>query len=119
MPNGMKPGMCNVPEDKRIQPGEVRNPTGQLKSMSKEIRESFRVHTIDALEVLVEVMKNPKARNFDRVRAAEIILDRGWGKPQQSVDIDLAANVPIIFSELLNDKTDNETRTSIEGPEES
>jgi hypothetical protein len=31
-------------------------------------------------------MRNPKARDSDRLRAAEILLDRGHGKPRQELE---------------------------------
>ena len=50
-----------------------------------EIRSLARAHTRTALNVLVGVMRNTKATPPARVAAANAILDRGWGKPTQSL----------------------------------
>jgi hypothetical protein len=50
-----------------------------------EIRSLARSHTRTALNVLVAVMRNTNATPPARVAAANAILDRGWGKPTQSL----------------------------------
>ena len=52
------------------------------------IRSLARSHTRTALNVLVAVMRNTKATPPARVAAANAILDRGWGKPTQSLGND-------------------------------
>jgi hypothetical protein len=56
-----------------------------------EIRSLARSHTRTALNVLVAVMRNTKATPPARVAAANAILDRGWGKPTQSLGNDESA----------------------------
>jgi len=34
----------------------------------------------------VAIMRNPEARDSDRLKAAEIVLDRGHGKPRQELE---------------------------------
>ena len=48
-------------------------------------------------EALVRVVKDPKAKDADRIRAAEAILDRGYGKPVQAVDVDASAVQQVVF----------------------
>jgi hypothetical protein len=43
-----------------------------------------RAHCPRAIEVLAELMNNPKATASARAFAAERILDRGYGKPPQT-----------------------------------
>jgi hypothetical protein len=50
-----------------------------------EIRSLARSHTRSALNVLVAVMRHPKATPAARVAAANAILDRGWGKATQAI----------------------------------
>lgn len=113
MASAKKGEECRIPPQLRIQPGETRNPNGKPPSMNKELKEAFRDHTMDALETLVEIMLDKRARNFDRVRAAECILDRGWGRPNQQVEVDVLHNVPIVFNEILKNEIDNQARASI------
>jgi hypothetical protein len=56
-----------------------------------EIRSLARSHTRTALNVLVAVMRNTKATPPARVAAANAILDRGWGKPTQTLGNDDSA----------------------------
>ena len=48
-----------------------------------EIRSIARSHTRTAINVLVGVMRSKEATPAARVSAANIILDRGWGKVAQ------------------------------------
>jgi hypothetical protein len=51
-----------------------------------EIRSLARSHTRTALNVLVGVMRSPKAPAPARIAAANAILDRGWGKATQAIE---------------------------------
>lgn len=51
----------------------------------KGIDELARLRGAAALDVLEEVMEDTFAEDRDRVRAAEAILDRGYGKPSQAI----------------------------------
>lgn len=57
-----------------------RNPGGRPK-LATEVRRLALEKCPRALEVLVEVMEDPKARKKDRTYAANSILDRGLGRP--------------------------------------
>lgn len=52
-----------------------------------DIRSLARSHTGTALKVLAGIMEQADAPPAARVSAAQALLDRGWGKPQQSVDM--------------------------------
>lgn len=65
-------------------PGQSGNPGGRPKVVA-EVRELARAHTEDALSTLASIMKNEDAPPAARVSAAAHILDRGYGKPQQSI----------------------------------
>ena len=47
--------------------------------------EACRAHTEDAIQTLVDCLgsRNPRVR----IRAAEVILNRAWGRAQQSVEL--------------------------------
>ena len=53
-----------------------------------DIRSYARKFTVEALETLARVMRQPKAPPAARVMAANALLDRGWGKAAQLVAID-------------------------------
>lgn len=63
-------------------PGQSGNPSGRPKA-DPAIREAARAHAEEALQVFVANMRddNPAVRH----KAAEALLDRGFGKPVQMV----------------------------------
>ena len=63
----------------RFQPGRSGNPGGSPRA-AHSIQELARKHTIEALDVLVQIMLNEKAPPNARVAAANTLLDRAYGK---------------------------------------
>lgn len=57
----------------------------------------FEAALPEAVQLLVDTMNNPGAKNELRVQCANTIIDRVMGKPQQAVDLN-AKNIPqVIF----------------------
>lgn len=52
-----------------------------------EIKSLARMHTKKALAVLADIMEQPNAPPAARVMAAQALIDRGWGKASQTVEI--------------------------------
>jgi hypothetical protein len=63
----------------RFQPGKSGNPGGRPRA-AHNIQELSREHTMEALDVLVQIMLNEKAPPNARVAAANTLLDRAYGK---------------------------------------
>jgi Family of unknown function (DUF5681) len=82
-----KPGVSGNPDGrpKRPETIEARGVVADVKAAAREL-------TLDAMDTLKQVMKDPKAPPAARVGAATAILDRGWGRPQQQIE----ANVNVI-----------------------
>lgn len=70
-----------------IKPGEVRNPSGRPKQV-RELAIKCRDMTADVLGTLHEILLNKKETGGNRIRAGELILAYGYGKPQQTVTLD-------------------------------
>jgi len=51
-----------------------------------EVRSYARQHTKEAIDTLVEIMRNPKCQSRSRVSAASLLLDRGWGKARETLE---------------------------------
>ncbi len=68
----------------KFQPGQSGNPHGATKGL-REVAAAAKVHTEEMLRILVEIARNTKTTPAARAHAATYILDRAWGKPQQSV----------------------------------
>lgn len=66
-----------------------------------DIRSLSRVHTKTALKTLAGIMEQPDAPPSARVAAATALLDRGWGKPSQTVDMTVRRH---IAKELSDDE---------------
>src|SRR6516225_2433879 len=75
-----------------FQKGQSGNPGGRLK-IPPDVKEMARGLTKDAITCLAGVMRNPKAPSAARVRAAEVILDRAWGRPETSATIRVHSDV--------------------------
>lgn len=74
---GRKPGT--------FEPGKSGNPGGRPKSEVR-LKELAKEHTEDAIATLVKGLRFKGERS--RIAAAEALLDRGWGKPSQHIELD-------------------------------
>jgi hypothetical protein len=84
---------------KRFQPGVSGNPGGRPAGLA-EVRALAQAHSTEAIETLVEIMRNPDAKDVDRRGAADSILDRAVGKPGQGVEITGKGGRPLSFRDL-------------------
>lgn len=69
-----------------FQPGQSGNPNGRPKDTA-EVRELAKKYTLQAIERLADIMDNGD-KDAAKINAATALLDRGWGRPSQSIDID-------------------------------
>jgi len=70
--------------------GQSGNPSGRPKSTmadGRSVTDVARSFTEKALQALIDVIESDAAPHPAKVSAANSILDRGWGKPAQSVAI--------------------------------
>jgi len=69
-----------------------------------QIKELARTHAEVAIRTLVEVAGNEKAKESARVKAADVLLQRGFGAPertvQQNVDVTIVDQRQAHFSAL-------------------
>ena len=64
--------------------GQSGNPGGRPKEVS-EVKDLARTHGADAIERLVELIASDNERTA--VAACEAILNRGYGRPAQSMSL--------------------------------
>ena len=64
-------------------PGQSGNPGGRPREL-RAVQEAARAHTTEAIERLAYWMRSDDPRASPA--AAQALLDRGWGKPQQPVE---------------------------------
>ena len=82
-----------------FQPGQSGNPSGRAR-IANNVREIARQHTADAINALVEIVQDKS--HPQRVAAANSLLDRGYGKPIQQVEV----GKPGAFAELSEEELD-------------
>ena len=66
--------------------GAGRKP-GVVSQLTRDIQAMAREHAEAALQTLVDVAEDEGASEAARVSAANAILDRAYGKPKQSLDL--------------------------------
>lgn len=71
--------------DKSFKPGQSGNPGGR-PGVVKEIQELAQEHCAAAIDRLKKIAENPKTPPAVVVSACNALLDRGIGKPIQTVD---------------------------------
>jgi hypothetical protein len=74
------------PIDTRFKPGQSGNPSGRPAAI-REVERLAREHSADAIDALAQIMRNSKSPPSARVSAAETLLNRAWGKPSQTVEL--------------------------------
>ena len=75
-------------------------PKGSLNKATADIKAAAQVYTEDALATLAQIMKAGESEAA-RVAAANSILDRGFGKPRQAVDLDAQVKADFSTIELI------------------
>lgn len=67
--------------------GVSGNPGGRPKQ-DTNLRDLARAHTAEAIATLVQIMQNRKATATARIHACVVLLDRGYGRPGQYMEIE-------------------------------
>ncbi len=70
----------------RFLPGSSENPMGRAK-ITLDVKKLAREHTEAAIITLVEIMLDKELSANARVTAANSVLDRGYGRPVQQVEV--------------------------------
>ena len=84
-------------------PGSILNPGGRPKTV-KEFAIKAGAHDDEALGVMLSIMRNKRSRAADRLRAAEEILNRGYGRSPQAVTIKGDPEEPIVTTQLTKEQ---------------
>ena len=70
-------------------------PKGSLNKATASIKAIAQPYCPEAVDTLVNIMRDPEKPPQARVAAANAILDRGYGKAPQSVDMDMKGDLTI------------------------
>lgn len=103
-----------------FQPGQSGNPIGPARvgplepTNQRDVVVLARRHTRRAIKNLVKIMEDPNETGAARVKAAEVILSRGWGQAvQQRMDLVAHLNdkeLEIAAREVLQRRSDEAKR---------
>lgn len=87
-----------------FKPGASGNPAGRPKGTTyEELKQQIQERGVEILATLFDILAN--GGNRDKLQAAKILLDRGYGVPTQVIDIQDTSNaIPFV------DIPPNETR---------
>jgi hypothetical protein len=83
--------------------GQSGNPGGRPKSIASLTIES-RKYAFDAIRTLARITKSGRSETA-RIAAAVALLDRGFGRPSQSVEMNLTADM---VSKRISELSDRE-----------
>lgn len=85
-----------MPDNKGgARPGAGR-PKGKVNEAKRKLASMAQEHAEEALQALVAIATNPEEQAGARVSAATAILDRGYGKPHQSMEHTGEGGGPIV-----------------------
>jgi hypothetical protein len=65
------------------------------------VADAARECTQDAIDTLFAIMKDPKAPAAARISAATALLDRGYGKPAQAIEVNEQPDLSHVSHENL------------------
>jgi len=69
-----------------------------------DLRSLARSHTDACVRTLAAIAKSPKAQKTARVAAATALLDRGWGRPHQTVGGEDGNAIEITIRKMIDGK---------------
>ena len=77
----------------KFKPGQSGNPGGRPKVLG-EVQTLARQYTTEAIEALVAIMRNKQAPPAAVALASNSILDRGYGRPAQTIAASVNRQAP-------------------------
>lgn len=82
--------------------GQSGNPAGRAKS-EYALRDYARTFTEEALQTIVGIMRDERASADVRLRAAETLLNRGWGRAPQSVALEAGPEARLTLAHIVRE----------------
>lgn len=86
----------------KFEKGQSGNPGGR-KKIPEEIKEMLAGASKEAIELLIATMRNEGINRDLRVKCAQSILDRTYGKPTQQIEGDIDSVLQIVMEEDMRE----------------
>ena len=80
----------------RFVKGQSGNPSGR-PALPQEITNLARASAPDAIRMAIRFINDESTTPNVRLKAAEILLDRAYGKPSQAIDLDAKSVPQVVF----------------------
>lgn len=90
------------PRGKPFPKGVSGNPGGR-PPMPEELKITAQGFCPEVLQTWVTIMRNPDARDSDRIKAGENIMDRAYGKAPQHIDASMEGGIKITLDPTLKE----------------
>ena len=86
------------PKGRPFQPGQSGNPGGRPKGIAGKVKELVGEDGEKALKMLWSIASDTKEAGKVRVMALEVLLNRGFGKPPATLELQGAGGSPVSFT---------------------
>lgn len=96
--------------------GDPKTPGSGVKKIPEEVKEAMAARTLEAVDVLVNVMRNG-TKDADRVKAASIILNP-FIERTTNVNVNHAVSIADMLSEINQMRLSNDRKTIDITPQE-
>lgn len=84
----------------------------RTKTLAKnEVRQLFQATAPNALATLIEIMQNPQQPAQWRIKAAEVLLERGYGKVVQEISMEEGRPVGLLVLPAIGESRTREVDT--------
>lgn len=98
--------------------GQSGNPTGRrAEKKVEDLAKMCRIYTQDALDVVYSILMNPEHKAHERLKAADMLIDRGWGRTKEIISIENESGTNPVFVLKLRRDTEEEIAERIEEDE--
>lgn len=67
----------------------------------RDLNQLAKVFTVEALTVIVQCINDAECNMADRLRASELLLNRGWGRAKETVDINNNTSIAVSAPDIM------------------